>query len=264
MLKSACNCRCSCAVYALSKRFYGYCWDMWKALSYPAIMFKAQTTGETVLVDDYREAYFWLCDNTPDDARIVGWWDYGLFAASRLQQESEGWGRQKEPKRARNRGVGSKLSRPTARKLSPEEIAEIYNTYVDSEDTTRMWKLISANNVEEISDWLKHDPKMAFLRSADGRGPMWWAYEFRNERIVKLLIKRTAWITKMQTSTAGLLSTCSRISYVKILYFVLIKYKMRHNLMITLVIIHECDIHSDEFSPLFLRCFELCYWFRYW
>jgi dolichyl-diphosphooligosaccharide--protein glycosyltransferase len=80
-------------------------------------------------------------------------------------------------------------SRSKARKLSPEEIAGIYNTYVDSEDTTRMWKLISTNNVEEISDWLEYDPKMAFLRSADGRGPMWWAYEFRNEPIVKLLIK---------------------------------------------------------------------------
>jgi len=80
-------------------------------------------------------------------------------------------------------------SRSAARKLSPEEIAEIYNTYVDSDDTTRMWKLISTNNVEEISDWLEYDPKMAFLRSADGRGPMWWAYEFRNEPVVKLLIK---------------------------------------------------------------------------
>ena len=34
-------------------------------------------TGETVVVDDYREAYFWLRDNTPEDARIMAWWDYG-------------------------------------------------------------------------------------------------------------------------------------------------------------------------------------------
>lgn len=30
-----------------------------------------------VMVDDYREAYWWLRDNTPEDARIMAWWDYG-------------------------------------------------------------------------------------------------------------------------------------------------------------------------------------------
>jgi dolichyl-diphosphooligosaccharide---protein glycosyltransferase len=29
------------------------------------------------LVDDYREAYWWLRDNTPEDARVMAWWDYG-------------------------------------------------------------------------------------------------------------------------------------------------------------------------------------------
>jgi dolichyl-diphosphooligosaccharide--protein glycosyltransferase len=388
------------ALFAPSKKFYGYCWEMSKALSHPAIMFKAQTrSGEVVLVDDYREAYFWLRDNTPEDARIMAWWDYGyqitgianrttiadgntwnhehiallgkiltspekeghriarhladyvlvwaggggddlaksphlariansvyrghcpndvtcrqfgftdnagtpsaMMAASFLfklhshnlhpgtqvdpnrfrevfrskygkvriykilgvSQESKEWvanpanricdveggwfcrgqyppalqevlrskkdfsqledfnkkvkdeeddeylkqyfedlanpenarkrAQKSEEQRRRQQESSSKKdvnppSRSAARKLSPEEIAEIYNTYVDSDDTTRMWKLISTNNVEEISDWLEYDPKMAFLRSADGRGPMWWAYEFRNEPVVKLLIK---------------------------------------------------------------------------
>jgi dolichyl-diphosphooligosaccharide--protein glycosyltransferase len=400
IIKKAIAVVCVAALFAPSKRFYGYCWEMSKALSHPAIMFKAQTrTGEVVLVDDYREAYFWLRDNTPEDARIMAWWDYGyqitgianrttiadgntwnhehiallgkiltssekeghriarhladyvlvwaggggddlaksphlariansvyrghcpndvtcrqfgftdnagtpsaMMAASFLfklhshnlhpgiqvdpnrfrevfrskygkvriykvlgvSQESKEWvanpanricdveggwfcrgqyppalqevlrskkdfsqledfnkkvkdeeddeylkqyfedlanpenakkrAQKSEEQRRRQQESSSKKdvnppSRSKARKLSPEEIAEIYNTYVDSEDTTRMWKLISTNNVEEISDWLEYDPKMAFLRSADGRGPMWWAYEFRNEPIVKLLIK---------------------------------------------------------------------------
>merc|ERR1712070_824337 len=46
--------------------------------SRPQIMFKAQLqNGQTVMVDDYREAYFWLRDKTPDDARVMAWWDYG-------------------------------------------------------------------------------------------------------------------------------------------------------------------------------------------
>jgi dolichyl-diphosphooligosaccharide--protein glycosyltransferase len=41
-------------------------------------MFKAQLrTGEQIIVDDYREGYFWLRDNTPEDARVLSWWDYG-------------------------------------------------------------------------------------------------------------------------------------------------------------------------------------------
>lgn len=48
-------------------------------MSHPTIITKAQNrhTGEEVLIDDYREAYFWLRDNTPEDARIMAWWDYG-------------------------------------------------------------------------------------------------------------------------------------------------------------------------------------------
>jgi asparagine N-glycosylation enzyme membrane subunit Stt3 len=29
------------------------------------------------MIDDYRDAYFWLRDNTPADARVMAWWDYG-------------------------------------------------------------------------------------------------------------------------------------------------------------------------------------------
>jgi len=33
--------------------------------------------GRRVLMDDYREAYFWLRQNTHPDAKILSWWDYG-------------------------------------------------------------------------------------------------------------------------------------------------------------------------------------------
>ncbi|DAZ96199.1 TPA: hypothetical protein N0F65_012389 [Lagenidium giganteum] len=34
-------------------------------------------TGQRVICDDYREAYWWLRQNTHEDARILSWWDYG-------------------------------------------------------------------------------------------------------------------------------------------------------------------------------------------
>ena len=47
-------------------------------MSHPSIIFKAHDDqGRIVTMDDYREAYWWLRDNTPEDARIMAWWDYG-------------------------------------------------------------------------------------------------------------------------------------------------------------------------------------------
>jgi dolichyl-diphosphooligosaccharide--protein glycosyltransferase len=46
-------------------------------LSSPQIMYKLN--GK--LIDDYREAYWWLRDNTAKDARVMAWWDYGYQIA---------------------------------------------------------------------------------------------------------------------------------------------------------------------------------------
>ena len=58
--------------------FYIYSHEMSTHLSSPSIMFQARLSdGSTIMVDDYREAYWWLRDNTPEDARVMAWWDYG-------------------------------------------------------------------------------------------------------------------------------------------------------------------------------------------
>jgi len=60
------------------REFYDLCDRMAVQLSHPTIIQKGRTNdGREVLIDDYREAYFWLRDNTPEDARIMAWWDYG-------------------------------------------------------------------------------------------------------------------------------------------------------------------------------------------
>ena len=52
-----------------------------------------------------------------------------------------------------------------------------------------MLTLINQNQVDDIRRWLEEDPSAAFIRSRDGRGPMWWAFQQRNEEITKLLMK---------------------------------------------------------------------------
>lgn len=62
----------------LGKEFTEYCQRMAEAMSGPSIMYKANLqNGEQIIVDDYREGYWWLRDNTPEDARVMAWWDYG-------------------------------------------------------------------------------------------------------------------------------------------------------------------------------------------
>jgi len=60
---------------------------------------------------------------------------------------------------------------------NPEEqrkkVDEIYNTWADTEETTLMWRLITGNQVEELRSILQDEPTLAFVRSKDGRGPMW-------------------------------------------------------------------------------------------
>ena len=64
--------------YIAARQFWAYSHYMAINMSHPSIMFKANLrNGETIIVDDYREAYWWLRDNTPEDARVMSWWDYG-------------------------------------------------------------------------------------------------------------------------------------------------------------------------------------------
>jgi dolichyl-diphosphooligosaccharide--protein glycosyltransferase len=64
--------------YAYGVDFYTRSHQMADQMSNPQIMFKAPLRdGSTVMVDDYREAYWWLRDKTPADSRVMAWWDYG-------------------------------------------------------------------------------------------------------------------------------------------------------------------------------------------
>lgn len=53
-------------------------WVTSEAYSSPSVVLSARgRDGERVFFDDYREAYYWLRQNTPEDAKVMSWWDYG-------------------------------------------------------------------------------------------------------------------------------------------------------------------------------------------
>ncbi|CAH8454710.1 unnamed protein product [Heterobilharzia americana] len=60
-------------------RFGQHCiWVTSSSYSHPSIVLETSDSfGNRHILDDYREAYYWLRQNTKPDAKIMSWWDYG-------------------------------------------------------------------------------------------------------------------------------------------------------------------------------------------
>lgn len=57
-------------------------WVTSNAYSSPSIVLASYSgDGTRQILDDFREAYFWLSQNTADDANVMSWWDYGYQIA---------------------------------------------------------------------------------------------------------------------------------------------------------------------------------------
>ena len=67
----------SATVYLLI--FVAHCtWVTSNAYSSPSVVLASRMPdGSQHIIDDYREAYYWLRQNTPDNAKVMSWWDYG-------------------------------------------------------------------------------------------------------------------------------------------------------------------------------------------
>ncbi|ODQ79160.1 glycosyltransferase family 66 protein [Babjeviella inositovora NRRL Y-12698] len=57
---------------------YHCTWVSSTAYSSPSVVLASRNPdGSQAIIDDYREAYYWLRMNSPEDAKIMAWWDYG-------------------------------------------------------------------------------------------------------------------------------------------------------------------------------------------
>ncbi|KAI4468442.1 dolichyl-diphosphooligosaccharide--protein glycosyltransferase subunit [Holotrichia oblita] len=57
-------------------------WVTSNAYSSPSVVLASYSAdGSRQILDDFREAYFWLSQNTADHARVMSWWDYGYQIA---------------------------------------------------------------------------------------------------------------------------------------------------------------------------------------
>jgi len=81
-------------------------------------------------------------------------------------------------------GAESKYEPPTGQEAPMEHSRE----WADTPITTRMWSLIHGGKTEELFEWVQSDPSVVHVRAADGRGPLWWAYEYEQTAIQQLLV----------------------------------------------------------------------------
>jgi len=52
------------------------------AYSSPSVVLASRNhDGSQYIIDDFREAYYWLRQNTPPDTKVMSWWDYGYQIA---------------------------------------------------------------------------------------------------------------------------------------------------------------------------------------
>ncbi|KAJ2559005.1 oligosaccharyl transferase stt3 subunit [Coemansia sp. RSA 1933] len=63
--------------------FQWHCsWVTSSAYSSPSVVLSSRgADGSMHIIDDFREAYYWLRKNTATDAKVLSWWDYGYQLA---------------------------------------------------------------------------------------------------------------------------------------------------------------------------------------
>jgi dolichyl-diphosphooligosaccharide--protein glycosyltransferase len=72
-------------------------------------------------------------------------------------------------------------------KLSSDKIERINEDWGDSEYSSMMWEVISQGDIREFVGLVREHPEVAHVRSLDGRGPMWWAHEYKRPKMIELL-----------------------------------------------------------------------------
>ncbi|KAJ3157567.1 oligosaccharyl transferase stt3 subunit [Geranomyces michiganensis] len=65
-------------VFMLTQFAFHCTWVTSNAYSSPSIVLASRKAdGSQHIIDDFREAYYWLRQNTDEKAKIMSWWDYG-------------------------------------------------------------------------------------------------------------------------------------------------------------------------------------------
>lgn len=59
--------------------------------------------------------------------------------------------------------------------------------WADSELLSAIWESCSRHDIQSLRAIVQQSPEVVFHRAADGRGPLFWAYEFADTAAIELL-----------------------------------------------------------------------------
>ncbi|KAJ1516423.1 oligosaccharyl transferase stt3 subunit [Coelomomyces lativittatus] len=101
------------------------------AYSSPSVVLATQDReGNQRIIDDFREAYYWLRKNTKDEAKIVSWWDYGYqlagFANRTTYVDNNTWNNTHIATVGRIMASNEKEAYPLLRKLKADYVLVMY------------------------------------------------------------------------------------------------------------------------------------------
>lgn len=59
--------------------------------------------------------------------------------------------------------------------------------WANTQETTLLWQFISGNQNQQFHQFIIEQPRVITVRSSDGRGALWWAWEYENAEALAIL-----------------------------------------------------------------------------
>lgn len=154
-------------------------WVTSEAYSSPSIVLSARShDGGRIIFDDFREAYWWLQMNTPEDARIMSWWDYGYqitaMANRTILVDNNTWNNTHISRVGQAMASGEDKAYAIMRELDVDYVLVIFGglTGYSSDDINKfLWMVRIGGSTEKgahIKEWDYYSPSGEFRVDKDG------------------------------------------------------------------------------------------------
>lgn len=135
-------------------------WVTSNSYSSPSVvLFGTDSEDETIIYDDFREAYSWLRTNTEKNSKILSWWDYGYQIAGMADRttlvDNNTWNNTHIATIGKVFGSSEEVSYPILRKHDVDYVLVVFGGYLDydGDDMNKfMWMIRIAQGIwpEEI------------------------------------------------------------------------------------------------------------------
>ena len=75
--------------------------------------------------------------------------------------------------------------------------------FENNQETTLLWTLISSSQNMQLHGFIIEHPNVLMMRSEDGRGAIWWAWEYQNAEALAILAVNGVDLHYSQTDESG-------------------------------------------------------------